>query len=264
MKYYFTSINIFCFAFFFQISLFSQDIIIKNDKVEVKSRVEEITDTHIKYKKWENLSGPIYNIRKTEVFMILYANGQREIINQNEVLQPNSLTTSEPFRQQEYGKKDADDGVATKSVPNPEKVNYRPVRFIFGAQSPLEFGIDTELRLIPNFMNIGITYIYGFPDIEDVTGTEFGSIYVSAYLPVNRLAKNYQNQNKGLFFFGNVGLSVKSTSIYNSKTFKSDKYYSDFYATYRLGADYYFSQKFGLSFSTISFNMFYVGISSKF
>lgn len=63
--------------------LFAQDIIIKNDKSELKAKVVEITDDYIKYHDWDNLTGPIYNISKTQVFMINYQNGKREFITSN-------------------------------------------------------------------------------------------------------------------------------------------------------------------------------------
>ena len=60
--------------------LFAQDIIIKNDKSELKAKVVEITSDFIKYHDWDNLSGPIYNIAKSQVFMINYQNSKREFI----------------------------------------------------------------------------------------------------------------------------------------------------------------------------------------
>lgn len=58
----------------------AQDIIIKNDKTEIKAKIEEITETTIKYKKFEMLDGPIYNISVNDVFMIMYKNGAKEYI----------------------------------------------------------------------------------------------------------------------------------------------------------------------------------------
>lgn len=59
---------------------FAQDIIVKNDKTEIKAKIEEITETTIKYKKFEMLDGPIYNISVNDVFMIMYKNGAKEYI----------------------------------------------------------------------------------------------------------------------------------------------------------------------------------------
>jgi hypothetical protein len=58
----------------------AQDIIVKNDKTEIKAKIEELTETTIKYKKIEMLDGPSYNINKRDVFMIIYKNGTKEYI----------------------------------------------------------------------------------------------------------------------------------------------------------------------------------------
>lgn len=61
--------------------LFSQDIMVLKNSDEIKSKVIEITDLTIKYKKWENVNGPTYNINKSEVLFIRYENGTKEVIN---------------------------------------------------------------------------------------------------------------------------------------------------------------------------------------
>jgi hypothetical protein len=65
-------------AIFINCHLFSQDIIIKNDKSEIKAKVLEIQEATIKYKLFEFLDGPIRNIAISDVFMIIYENGKRE------------------------------------------------------------------------------------------------------------------------------------------------------------------------------------------
>ncbi|WP_400191457.1 PQQ-binding-like beta-propeller repeat protein [Hymenobacter sp. B81] len=59
----------------------AQDIIIKNDKSELSTKVVEITDEHIKYRLFDFQDGPIYNVRKAEVWMIIYEKGRREKFN---------------------------------------------------------------------------------------------------------------------------------------------------------------------------------------
>lgn len=65
------------------VNSFSQDIIIKNDKTEIKAKIEELTETTIKYKKFDMLDGPTYNINKREVFMMIYKNGSKEYMDVN-------------------------------------------------------------------------------------------------------------------------------------------------------------------------------------
>ena len=58
-----------------------QDLIVKKSGEEIKSKVEQVLDTEIKYRKFENLTGPLYSIMKTEVFMIKYENGSKDVFN---------------------------------------------------------------------------------------------------------------------------------------------------------------------------------------
>ena len=59
----------------------AQDIILKKDGSEIKAKVLEITDQQIKYKDFDFQSGPIRNLNISEVFLITYENGQREVFN---------------------------------------------------------------------------------------------------------------------------------------------------------------------------------------
>jgi hypothetical protein len=68
-----------------------QDIIIKNDKSEIKSKIIEIQDDFIRYYLYTQQEGPIRNIRVSDVFMVLYADGTREIFRNDptpETLKP--------------------------------------------------------------------------------------------------------------------------------------------------------------------------------
>lgn len=55
------------------------DLIIFKDGSEVSAKVSEITSTEVKYKKCEMEDGPNYVVKKSELFMIKYANGTREV-----------------------------------------------------------------------------------------------------------------------------------------------------------------------------------------
>lgn len=64
---------------------FAQDIIMKKNGDEINSKVLEINDSEIKYKKFDNIDGPSYILPKSEVFMIKYADGRKVIINRMDV-----------------------------------------------------------------------------------------------------------------------------------------------------------------------------------
>ena len=59
---------------------FAQDrlFFLNGDETDVK--ITEISSSEIKYKRLDNLEGPSFSTLKTELFMIKYANGYKEMI----------------------------------------------------------------------------------------------------------------------------------------------------------------------------------------
>jgi hypothetical protein len=55
-----------------------QDVIVKKNGDEIKAKVEQVLTTEIKYRKFENLTGPLYSIGKPEILMIKYENGSKD------------------------------------------------------------------------------------------------------------------------------------------------------------------------------------------
>ena len=68
----------------FFISLSAQDIIVEQSGAQIKCKVEELTETTIKYRKFDRLTGPIYNISKADVLVINYEDGTTEVIRQKQ------------------------------------------------------------------------------------------------------------------------------------------------------------------------------------
>lgn len=67
--------------FFISFNSFTQDLVILKNGDEIESKILEITPELVKYKKWGNMEGPIYSMNKSEVFMIKYANGTKDVFN---------------------------------------------------------------------------------------------------------------------------------------------------------------------------------------
>jgi uncharacterized protein (TIGR02145 family) len=65
--------------------LFSQDIIVLKDGNEIASKVVSIKDGYVNYKKYTNPDGPLYSNNISEVFMIKYENGEKEVFTDQEV-----------------------------------------------------------------------------------------------------------------------------------------------------------------------------------
>ena len=57
----------------------AQDLLTKRTGEEILVKVVEITPTQITYRRTDNLEGPLITVFKTQVFMIRYANGTKEL-----------------------------------------------------------------------------------------------------------------------------------------------------------------------------------------
>lgn len=95
---------LFFFTIIFCITIINaQDFIVLRDATEIESKVLEITETNVSYKKWDNLDGPVFSINRDKVFFIKFANGTKEVFYTGEATkktssQPNNAvkTSSEP------------------------------------------------------------------------------------------------------------------------------------------------------------------------
>lgn len=74
---------------------FAEDVIYLTNGDDIKSLVSEVTSTEVKYKKVSNVDGPTYTINKSDILMIIYANGEKDIFISSNV-------KTEPS-QQDYG-----------------------------------------------------------------------------------------------------------------------------------------------------------------
>jgi len=68
---------------FFIANANSQDLVILKNGTDFKAKISEVTKTEIKYKKIENLNGPNYSIDISDVFMIRYENGTKDVFTDN-------------------------------------------------------------------------------------------------------------------------------------------------------------------------------------
>ena len=70
------------------IGVLAQDTITLKNGEDIKGTVQEIGDSYVKYKKYENLNGPTYTLLKSDIFMIKYENGTKDILGQSSVPTP--------------------------------------------------------------------------------------------------------------------------------------------------------------------------------
>ena len=77
----------------------AQDIILKKDGLELKTKVLEITEQQIRFKEFDFQNGPTRNLNISEVFMITYENGKKEVFNKP--LEKENISISKALIQEE-------------------------------------------------------------------------------------------------------------------------------------------------------------------
>ena len=73
------------------------DIIVLKNGNEIKAKVLEITTEVVKYKRCDNLDGPLISIAKPKLFMIRYKNGTKEVFK-DETPAPQETVEDRPKR----------------------------------------------------------------------------------------------------------------------------------------------------------------------
>ncbi|MBC8265502.1 MAG: hypothetical protein H8E84_00890 [Flavobacteriales bacterium] len=92
------------------VNTFAQDELIYRDGDTYEVKVIEITDTEVKYRKWNNLNGPIYTESQSELFMLIFENGEKEVFeNENKSRNKSKISTNafggDFFSSGEYGRR---------------------------------------------------------------------------------------------------------------------------------------------------------------
>ena len=69
----------------------AQDTIVKKNGDEIQAKVLEIGDSLIKYKEFKNVDGPTFTVNKSDVFMIKYLNGTKDVFYDEEKSNTNNF-----------------------------------------------------------------------------------------------------------------------------------------------------------------------------
>jgi uncharacterized protein YcfL len=82
-------------------SCFSQDIITKKTAEDIEANVLEVTTSEVKYKRFDNPNGPTFALLKSEILMIRYENGSKDVFTESK------SQTSSASEMRMKGKQDA-------------------------------------------------------------------------------------------------------------------------------------------------------------
>lgn len=74
---------------------FAQDTIVLRDGSELQVKVEKVTDEALEFHMWSNLNGPLRVKKVSDVFMVKYSDGSREVFKATQATQTPKSTPSQ-------------------------------------------------------------------------------------------------------------------------------------------------------------------------
>ena len=184
------------FIAMFGFSAVAQDIIILKNGDEIKSFVQEVGIEYVKYKKFDNPTGPIYTKAIAEIFMIKYQNGSKDVFNE-----VTKTIETKPERPKQSYQEEAVKPVEKKDVSMPESTRVKSSE-----------NIETVHLVGQNRNDVIVTtargWFMGFQG--NITRTDYKYLYYEAYNREIRIKKK----------------KVAFTLSFNEK-FKQEKYPSE-------------------------------------
>ena len=74
----------------------AQDILVFKNGDEVKAKISEVNTSEVKYKKFDNMTGPTFSTAKSDLFMVKYENGTKDVFSSISNAAPKSNNQYEP------------------------------------------------------------------------------------------------------------------------------------------------------------------------
>ncbi len=94
-------------SIFISQTAWAQDIIIKRNADEIEAIVKEIGINTVTYKRYSNPNGPDYTISKSEIFMIKYANGEKEVFTDTPSVEEQKQAAEAEMQRREKQRRDS-------------------------------------------------------------------------------------------------------------------------------------------------------------
>jgi hypothetical protein len=158
---------------------------------EIESKVLEINDNDIKYKKFSNQDGPSYTLLKSKIFMIKYASGDKDVFNVSSEPSapstPQSTSAPIPAQTQSYTQNESfvyDNSIGTTGCefkkPFGAKIFGTRGSEVFIRQDIVYFGFDYTYCKLTNKGKIGDSHIFlekHLPTMNQVLTNDFVKMY---------------------------------------------------------------------------------------
>ena len=195
--------------------LSAQDIITMNDGTDIQAKVTEVGQSEVKYKKFSNPDGPVYSISISDILMITYANGEREMYNNKKtsIQKEPDYKAAFPRGMMTYNMWSGNISVGGETIPHEMEEMY------FNPDDYALFKSGKSLSTIGAIIEIAGAFPFGY----GVGGLAYGN---------DSQANVYMAIGGGIAFFGGliltvIGESRRKTAIshYNSSLAFQPKFY---------------------------------------
>lgn len=113
------------------VSAKAQDTIIFRNGDEQKVKVTEVSDSQIKYRMWSNMNGPVYTKNISDIFMVKYEGGHKEVYGQNQPAQQSQQQYNQYSGNFGQGIMEHDDG---NLLLNGRELSDREIRDLLGVK----------------------------------------------------------------------------------------------------------------------------------
>ncbi len=219
------SLTLLCILNFVFILASAQDVIVMKNGDEVKAKVTEIGTNEIKYKKFDNPDGPVYSATKSDVFMIKYENGTKDMISSSPTSSAAAATSSQakaksvieskPYTALIYGGLSIPIGSFSKEEEGGAKTG-----FTFGHEGDIHIS-NNSAYFTYNLNYTSHSYGFSFYDPYSYIPDEFTGSYGLIYVLAGFKFKTNTSVNRFYFLFNgglnilNIGGDLGDFTIYN-------------------------------------------------
>jgi|GEM_PF-779885 hypothetical protein len=138
------------------LSVSAQDVIVRRDGDELQCKILEVSKNEVRYKRWTNQEGPAFTEKKSDIFMIKYENGEKDVMAYGtpslevqapsadpsmSTVAPEELTIGDPTPQRSlFGKKMEKTEEFTIAEPTPISNEYLKYKAFGGKSGIIKWG----------------------------------------------------------------------------------------------------------------------------
>ena len=195
--------------------VFGQDSIYKKNGEIIASKIEEVNTSLIKFKKFNNLSGPLYSELKSEIFRIKFANGSIDTLNvtvevkqepiiQNKAIPDPGFVTKQSLMYRSYNDRDLLYIIQKLPTSDPKNkmlreyanmMQYKRTQYLANG---LGFGIGFAVPVVVTYITLVNYNSYSYNSRYDPTAVIVVGALAGAAIRITGQVLTKMNKNKRL------------------------------------------------------------------